>query len=157
PFTAWGKELGGLQAGLGFRAGENRAYHRGETVTLVVRVRNVGDTEVTFQYLNQFFVENPPAVTNNEGKPFPSVGRTAFGEHIPVVVKLAPGKQIELYELNLKLRGPSIIPEAVSPDMLVGVSGKVGVQYERVFGNSSSGTIKLDPTLSKLATGKLEL
>ena len=50
-FTAWGKEVGGLQAGLGFRPGEQRAYHHGETVTLVVRVRNVGKETVKFQYL----------------------------------------------------------------------------------------------------------
>jgi putative ABC transport system ATP-binding protein len=31
------------------------------------------------------------------------------------------------------------------------------IQYERVFGNSSSGTITPDPALSKLTTGKLEL
>ena len=37
-------------------------------------------------------------------------------------------------------------------------TGKVGLQYERVIGNSSSGFLnKLDPALSKLGTGKLEL
>jgi hypothetical protein len=33
----------------------------------------------------------------------------------------------------------------------------VSFQYERVFGNSSAGSIKLDPALSKLGTGKLEV
>src|SRR6266550_2561113 len=56
-FTAWGKEVGGLQAGLGFRPGEHRVYHHGETVTLVVRVRNVSKEEVKFQYLKEFFME----------------------------------------------------------------------------------------------------
>src|SRR5205823_4681775 len=36
-------------------------------------------------------------------------------------------------------------------------TGKFSVQYERVFGSSSIGSIKIDPMLSKLATGKLEL
>jgi hypothetical protein len=36
-------------------------------------------------------------------------------------------------------------------------TGTIRLQHERVFGNSSSGGIKLDPTLGKLATGKLEL
>lgn len=31
-FTAWGKEIGGLQAGLGFHPGEKRVYSHGETV-----------------------------------------------------------------------------------------------------------------------------
>ncbi|HVK07533.1 MAG TPA: hypothetical protein VM597_02030, partial [Gemmataceae bacterium] len=37
-FTAWGKKVGGLQAG--FEVKENRTYRLGETVTLVVRIRN---------------------------------------------------------------------------------------------------------------------
>jgi hypothetical protein len=36
-------------------------------------------------------------------------------------------------------------------------TGKVSLQYEQVFGNSSSGRMELDPRLSKLGTGKLEL
>src|SRR5207244_12828184 len=34
---------------------------------------------------------------------------------------------------------------------------KVSIQYDRGLGSSSSGAIKLDPALSKLGTGKLEL
>src|SRR4029077_9912445 len=70
-FTAWGKELSGrglhmgkevdgLQAGLGFRPGEKRAYSHGETVKLVVRVRNVGKKEVTFKYIPAYFFDRPP-------------------------------------------------------------------------------------------------
>lgn len=36
-------------------------------------------------------------------------------------------------------------------------TGKIGVQYGRVFGNSSAGGINLGPARAKLATGKLEL
>jgi hypothetical protein len=36
-------------------------------------------------------------------------------------------------------------------------TGKVSVQFERVFGNTHAGRIKVDPNLFKLATGKLEL
>jgi RNA polymerase sigma factor (sigma-70 family) len=143
PFTAWGKEVGGLQAGLGLRSGEQRAYSHGETVNLVVRVRNVGKEKVTFQYVSQFLIEIPPAVTDGKGKLVPAGLRSLFGVHLPKEVDLAPGKEIELYgELEVR------------PDF---GTGKVSVQYERVFGNSSSGQIKLDPNLSKLATGKLEL
>src|SRR5947209_18306043 len=70
-FTAWGKEVGVLQAGLGFRPGEKRAYGHGETVTLVVRVRNVGKKQVEFQYLKEVFKENPPIVTDADGKKLP--------------------------------------------------------------------------------------
>jgi hypothetical protein len=46
-FTAWGKEVGGLQAGLAL--GKKRAYNQGKAVTLVVRVRNVGKEAVKFR------------------------------------------------------------------------------------------------------------
>ncbi len=154
-FTAWGKEAGGLQAGLGYLPGQHRAYHLGETVTLVVRVRNVCKEAVKFQYLRQFFIERPPAVTDDKGN---SVSLTsvsyAGGGHFPVEVTLAPGKEIELYELMLKLRPASDGKDRFST---VYGTGKFSIQYERVLGNSSSGFIKLDPALSKLATGKLEL
>ncbi len=156
-FTAWGKEVGGLQAGLGFRPGEQRAYHHGETVKLVVRVRNVGKEAVKFQYLRQFFIETPPRVTYGDSKPIPvPLGRlTAFGIHLPVEVNLAPAKEIELYEWQPRLRSESD-EEMPNIGTLYG-TGKFLIQYERVFGNSSSGSIQIDPALSKLATGKLEL
>jgi RNA polymerase sigma factor (sigma-70 family) len=144
-FTAWGKEIGGLQAGLGYQPGQKRAYSHGETVKLVVRVRNVGKEAVKFEYLKQFFVEKPPTVIDGKGKQvdfrYGYLDTAIF--HIPVDVNLAPGKEIVLGEVALLTT-------------LLG-RGKFSVQYERVFGNSSVATIKLDPTLSKLATGKLEL
>jgi len=154
--TAWGKEVGGLQAGLGYKPGQKRTYSHGETVTLVVRVRNVGKEEVKFQYLREFFIETPPVVTDDEGKPVPLPVATAVGIHLPLEVNLAPGKDIELYELKLELKPASESRTKVDYATLYG-TGKFSVQYERVFGNSLSGTIKLDPMLSKLATGKLEL
>jgi RNA polymerase sigma factor (sigma-70 family) len=160
-FTAWGEEVGGLQAGLGFRRGERRAYHIGETVTLVVRVRNVGKQTVKFEYLKEFFKENPPIVTDADGKKVPP-DHILFTPlvHVPVEVSLEPGKEIELaseqYQLmltNERVKGHSgrFLP-------LWTGTGKVSVQYNRLFGNTSAGRIKVDPDLLlRLATGKLEL
>ena len=161
-FTAWGKEVGGLQAGLGFYPGEKRAYRLGETVRLVVRVRNVGKEAVKFQYLREFFIETPPAVTDDKGKPviLPTVAVSGL-IHLPVDVNLAPGKEIELtgsqpfYELQLELRPTKWLGNNGSR-ALYG-TGKFQIQYERIFGNTAAGGITLDPMLSKLATGKLEL
>jgi hypothetical protein len=153
--TAWGKEVGGLQAGLSYQPGQKRAYSQGETVTLVVRVRNVGKEEVKFQYLRQFFIENPPTVTDGDGKPIPQPHVTAFGTHLAVEVNLAPGKEIELYEWKRELRPAKWIGNDGVPSLYG--TGRFSVEYERVLGNSSAGTIKLDPILSKLGTGKLEL
>lgn len=88
-----------------------------------------------------------------------------MGFHVPVRVTLEPGKEIVIesrfhgatgwrYELR-PASGGGKPATRVSP-LLVG-TGKVSLRYERVFGNSSSGQIKIDPALSKLATGTLEL
>jgi len=147
-FTAWGKEVGGLQAGLGFRAGEPRAYHHGDTVKLVVRIRNVGKEEVKFRYVRQYFIENPPAVTDGEGKSVPLPHASVFG--FPLLdVKLAPGKEIELAELKLEPRLPS--QSVHEGDWVLHGTGKFIVQYEQLVEPDN------DKTLSKLATGKLDL
>jgi hypothetical protein len=131
-----------MQAGLGYLPSQRRAYHTGETVRLVVRVRNVGKEAVRFQYNWAFFVENQPAVTDGEGKRV--LGKSTYlggAPRVPVELNLAPGQEIDLYESNLELK-----------------PGKFQIQYERVFGNASGAVpIKLDPRLSKLATGKLEV
>jgi RNA polymerase sigma factor (sigma-70 family) len=146
-FTAWGKEINGLQAGLAIRAGDVRAYHPGETVPLSIRVRNNGKETVKFEYLRQYFMEMPPTVTDGAGNPFPRVRYRVSGEvHLPVEVNLEPGKEIELHEMKLELKPGNKT-----------ASGKVSIQYERVFGDTGAGQITLDPAFSKLATGKLEL
>jgi hypothetical protein len=156
-FTAWGKEVGGLQAGLGFRPGEKRAYSHGETVKLVVRVRNVGKKEVKFQYVPAFFLERQPTVTDGDGKPvhldrgLAQPGKT----HPSRDVTLAPGKEIELHERSFVLR-PARGDDRFNFEIFYG-TGKFTVQYEWVLGNSSASRIKVDPTMSKLATGKLEV
>jgi len=153
-FTAWGKEVGSLQAGLGFRPGEKRAYSHGETVTLVVRVRNVGNENVKFRYLKEFFLEKPPTVTGGESKTIRLGGVNLFGRlaHIPVDVNLAPGKEMELHDLKLKLEPASQGGDVteVSTEALHG-KGKFQIQYEQLAAAS------IDPNLTKLATGKLEL
>lgn len=153
-FTAWGKEIGGLQAGLGYLPGQKRAYSHGETVTLVVRVRNVGNEDVRFRYLKEFFMEKPPTVTGGEAKTIRLGGVILFGRlvHIPVEVNLARGKEMELHDLRLKLEPASEGGDVteVSPEALHG-KGKFQIQYELLAAAS------IDPNLTKLATGKLEL
>jgi Sigma-70, region 4 len=160
-FTAWGKEVDGLQAGLGFLPGQQRAYHYDEYLTLVVRVRNVGKKEVKFQYLKDFFYENPPIVADVDGKSAPQ-GKVIVGHPVkplPQEVSLAPGKEIELGYVQYILRQagrPDRNIGPVCPPLQVG-TGKISIQFERVFGNTSEGRIRVDPDLLKLATGKLEL
>lgn len=159
--TAWGNEVGGLQAGLGVQPGEHRLYRRGEEVTLVVRVRNVGKEQVKFQYLSPYFKENWPTVTGAEGKPVPQPGKAFAGgtAHLPKEVSLPPGKETDLANVTYELRPPSDWATKNSTKHFPPLygSGKVGLQYEKVFGDSSLTKIDVDPSLSTLATGKLEL
>jgi RNA polymerase sigma factor (sigma-70 family) len=162
--TAWGKEVGGLQAGLGIA--EKGPYRHGETVALVVRVRNVGKETVKFKYIKQYLDENRPTVTGTDGKTIPQGKAEVTGViHVPVDVSLEPGKEIVLesrihgasglrYELRPADDGGKLATRDHS--LHVGI-GKVGLQYEQVFGSSSAGRLELDPTLGKLGTGKLEL
>ncbi len=144
-FTAWGEKAGGLQAGLGYRPGQHRTYYTGETVTLVVRLRNVSREVVNFQYLPEFFVQKAPAVTDSAGKPahFRYGVLDTAQVHLPTNTKLAPGKEMVLGELEI-------------PTAVLG-TGKFAVQYERVLGKTYQGLLEVDPTLKNLGTGKLEL
>ncbi len=156
-FTAWGKEVGGVQAGLGFRPGERRAYQTGETVRLVVRVRNVGNKKVKVAYFNEFFYENPPRVTDGDGKLVPLEGIELSGLPVLVERSLAPGKEITLCEMHLKLQPASMKGKERQVWSLFG-AGKFKLRHENVGGgNIGTRAIKFDPVLNKLATGKLDL
>jgi hypothetical protein len=124
-------------------------------VSLVVWVRNVGKEEVKFHYPYPC-IENPLTVTDGAGKPVsqPQVIKS-LGQRLPLEVNLAPGKAIVLHELKRQLK-PASESGNKSDSTLYG-TGKVSVQYERVLGETSSGSFKPDPNLSKLSTGKLEL
>ncbi len=156
-FTAWGKEVGGLQAGLGFKAGEQRVYHHGETVNIVLRIRNVGKADVEFKHIRAFFVENPPAITDADGKPVQLPKYEAQGAHGPRSLTIAPGKEVELYEWKLDLR-PSAprLGRNIKFSTLYG-TGKFNLQFERIVGRTSSNPQDPNPAFKDLATGKLEL
>lgn len=159
-FIAWGKGIDGLQAGLSVLPDEKRTYHPGETVTLVIRVRNIGKDEVKFQYIKEFLIENPPTVVGTNGKTI-SQGKLDAPGLIQVAqdALLAPGKEIEISSEQYQLVSTSEREQGYSGKFLplwVEPDGKCGLQYERLFGNTSAGRIKVNPELLKLATGNLE-
>jgi uncharacterized protein (TIGR03067 family) len=164
PFTAWGQEAGGLQAGLEVKG--KKTYRLGETVTLTVRVRNVGTEAVKFEYIRQYLDEHPPGVTGADGKVIPQATSGVMGViHARVEVNLEPGKEVVL---GTRIHGTSGVPYDLWPSVGGGPpasqnhplrvgTGKVTIQYVRVFGNSSIGSVTVDPRIAGLATGKLEL
>ncbi|HEX4613062.1 MAG TPA: TIGR03067 domain-containing protein, partial [Urbifossiella sp.] len=163
-FTAWGEEVGGLQAGLEVKG--RKTYRLGETITLLVRVRNAGKEAVKFEYIRQFLDEHPPGVTGADGKSIPQATSGVTGiVHVPVGVSLEPGEDVVL---GTRIHGTAGVPYELWPSagggppasqnhpLRVG-AGKVTLRYERVFGNSSIGSVKIAPRIAGLATGKLEL
>jgi len=92
-FTAWGKEINGLQAGVGFRAGEKRAYAHGETVTLVVRVRNVGKEAVKFEYVKLYLDETPPTETDADACVWSPSSRTSRAPTSSGVMRRSYGRR----------------------------------------------------------------
>jgi RNA polymerase sigma factor (sigma-70 family) len=155
-FTAWGKEVDGLQAGLSFRPGEKRPYTHGETVKLVVRVRNVSKKEANIKYIPAFFFDRPPSVTDGEGKAAPQLRLPTEGhegEYNRKELTLAPGKEVELAEVRIELR-PESESDKKGLKTLYG-TGKFLIQYERIM--YESGKYDIGSILSMLATGKLEV
>lgn len=153
-FTAWGKEVGGLQAGLGFHPGQKRAYSHGEIVKVVARIRNVGKQVVEFKHIWAFFVENPPKISDADGRLVQLPRYAAEGLQMPRSPSVPPGKDIELYEWEFDLR-----PQGESGTKLFTIhgTGTFSLQCERIVGPTSANPNHPNPTLSKLATGKLEL
>ncbi|HYH69456.1 MAG TPA: RNA polymerase sigma factor [Urbifossiella sp.] len=152
--TVWGKEVGGLQAGLGLKGG-NKTFRHGETADVVLRVRNVGKEPVEFKHIWAFFVENPPTVTTPDGRTvrFPRVA--AEGMQRPRSTTVAPGKDVELYTWKLELRPAKWLGND-GVESLYG-TGKFGLRCERVVGPTASVSEHPNPGFDKLATGTLEL
>jgi RNA polymerase sigma factor (sigma-70 family) len=155
-FTAWGKKVGGLQVGLGYRLGEHRAYHTGETVTLVVRVRNVSKQDTNLEYMREYLQNSPPKIVDNEGRSYPMPTTfNFFGEQTPVPLTLAPGQESDLYTLKFVLRP---ISEKENRDaMEIYGTGKFQIQETGLLGNSWTGTTRINTAFSGMFSGKLEL
>jgi hypothetical protein len=153
-FTAWGEEINGLQAGLGFRLGETGVHYG--MVTLVVRVRNVSMKEVEFQYCPESDWTQLPEVTDAKGKPIAIKGGFLPNNRSSKKVNLAPGKSIELWQwqLNLRPKSESTKPLPDNPPYAtLDGPGKFIIQYPWVV----AWKLKPPDAWAKLATGKLEI
>ena len=148
PPVAWGEVVGGLQAGLSFKSGEKRTYSHGEAVNLVIMVRNVGKEEILVRTINTLPLEEPPTVTDDAGKTYQIEALRSFKSRFLIQHVVAPGKEIELNKLSLKLR-PAQESAEKHPATLYG-AGKFQIHFPTLV----RGT---DPALNKIATGKLDL
>jgi len=145
--TAWGKEVGGVQVGIRF--GEDRVYKIGETVTLIVRLRNNGKKDVPLVSDEEYFQKNPPLITDADGKAAKIKERHIFG--LIEKSSVAPGKETDLCMLTLHLR-PDTDRKKGELWTLYG-TGKFHIQYKDV----PVVETRLDGPVMTHATGKLEL
>jgi TIGR03009 family protein len=126
--VAWGR-ADGLQAGIGFRPGDRRAYTVGESVTFVVYLRNVGGKAVRLSHLETLFAEYMPRVEDEDGNRLRvTPGPVGLGD-VPVVRRtLDPGEQIILGYPWFRLRRPGWRGEGLGPTLRAG-PGKYQVSY----------------------------
>ncbi len=164
--VAWGRRVGGLQAGLVIRGGAKKVYHLGDTITLGVRIRNVGKEAVTFGYVRQHLDENPPTVTDPDGATISQHRTSVLGvAHPPTKVTLEPGKEVELESRfsgaagrRFELLPAGGLREGEARDWPLYVrTGLITIEYERVFGDSSIGKAEVAPALRRLGTGAVEI
>ncbi|HEX5271211.1 MAG TPA: sigma-70 family RNA polymerase sigma factor [Gemmataceae bacterium] len=150
--AAWGKAVGGLQAGIAFRKGRRRPYRLREVVTLVAWVRNVSGKPLTFDYTDGYMVETPPTVKDADGHPatlseFPILA----GIWRPLHATLKPGEEFEMGSLRLALEeaGGKDAGKPSGPTLYAS-PGKYRVNYEGL----PSG---LSDAAKFLSTGEIEL
>jgi RNA polymerase sigma factor (sigma-70 family) len=145
--AAWGKAVGGFQAGIAFPKGQRRPYRLGEVVTLVVWVRNVSDKSLTFDYTDGYMVEKPPTVKDADGKAaklseFAILAGLWRRLHAP----LKAGEEFELGSLQLSLE--AVDAGKANRPTLYASPGKYRINYE--------GLPSGDPA-QFLSTGQIEL
>lgn len=156
--TAWGEEVGGLQAGLGFRTGQNPVYRPGDQVQLVVRLRNVGQQQTQYRYPSTYFSVSPPSVRDGKGQWVVLKGAIPSEKPRLVTRELAPGAEVELGDVTIE-----IVPEAGAGGEKVGTwslsgTGTFVIQYEKIEVLIGGGDGKSDVLPgSTLGTGKLKI
>ncbi len=146
--TAWGEEVNGVQ--IGIRLGEQRIYEVGENATLILRLRNNGKVQVPYRYGDEYFLKNPPLITDASGKAVTVKAMSVFGKAMEKSV--APGTEVDLVQLQLDLR-PATDRSKDAAWTIYG-TGKFQIQYP-VTG--VVGEVRPDLLGMKLVTGKLEL
>jgi RNA polymerase sigma factor (sigma-70 family) len=125
--TVWGVAKDGLQAGISVGAVDKQPQHVGDTLTFVVKVRNVGDKKVTLSYHSEPFKDAAPAVEDAAGKAVKVMMPLAvFFRRVLVHRTLEPGEVITIddapasqltlaaAEVNGVPRVPTVVAEAGS-------------------------------------------
>src|SRR5262249_45894029 len=126
---AWGKAVNGLEAGIGFRPGEEHACGVGGSITLTIYLRNVSDKPITVSHIEPLFAEFLPTVEDAGGQKLRVVpGPMNLGAVNIVSRTLEPKESIRLDSCWFLVREPGVKGAAVAPT-LVAKPGKYEVYH----------------------------
>lgn len=141
----WGEAVNGLQAGIAFDGTDRRAYSMGETVPLVVKLRNAGEQPITISFPSTRLRHSRPMVEDADGGPARVHMPPAVRYRIPLVEQvLKPGEEIEFDRVQLVLT-PDTPAGLVKSPHLIARPTKYTVNH----------TIPLAGTRDPIRTGKL--
>jgi hypothetical protein len=116
---AWGEAVGGLQAGIGFDDSDRHTYAMGETVPLVVKLRNVGVQPVTISFPSTGLRHTKPAVEDADGGSARVYMPPAVRYRIPVVQQvLKPGEEMEFSRVQLVLTSETPVGMVKEPHLI---------------------------------------
>ncbi|HEV3387108.1 MAG TPA: sigma-70 family RNA polymerase sigma factor [Gemmata sp.] len=113
---AWGKEVDGLQAGIGFGRGGKRPYSIGETVGLVIKLRNVSKSVRTYSFLGYPLFERSPTVVDAKGNRMGvAMPPRAFYYVVTCEKTLKPGEEVVFGPVDRQLFSDNPAGVALQP------------------------------------------
>jgi hypothetical protein len=116
---AWGEAVGGLQAGIAFDGSDRRAYTMGETVPLVVKLRNVGAEPITISFPSSGLRHSRPIVEDADGGSARVYMPPAVRYRIPTVKQvLKPGEEREFSRVQLVLTSDTPVGLVKNPHLI---------------------------------------
>lgn len=143
----WGKEVGGLQAGIVVPA--DASYPFGSKLRMEVKLRNVSKAEVKIVYsrLREF----PPSLTDANGKRVSVEMPPGFGAYVPATERvLKPGETVTLHTLEVAVQAEEL-------GKVTGPEGRVDLPTIKVrSGMYKIGYAGMLQSHPKLATGTVE-
>jgi hypothetical protein len=116
---AWGKAADGLQAGIGFRPGEQRACRVGGSVTFYIYLHNVSDKLIALSHIETLFDEFLPTVEDAAGRKLPIAPGPWYSGRVSIVSRsLEPGETIRLAPCWFLVREPGLKGATVAPTLV---------------------------------------
>jgi RNA polymerase sigma factor (sigma-70 family) len=149
-FTAWGKEVGGLQAGVAVVPGGERQYKPGDRVAFEVKVRNVGKKAVTITHSGVPH-EHLPEITDSQGRQVRVTMPPTLDYYPPPTKRLLKPDETATLVKNEVAVEAEILETTIGPELQVSIPTiRVGPGTYKI---AIGGMVQSHP---KLSTGSVE-